>query len=244
MHGCRTAQAEEHRDEGYVFVGVIILVALLVIFMAVAAPRVRSAIQRDHEIETVHRGQQYIRAVQLYYRRFGHFPPNVDALVDTNGVRFLRRKYTDPLTGQDDWKPVFFGQNHAPLSMGFFGQVLNMGAAVSSSGSPGGSSIIGTPPANAFDSFGNSSSTNGSGSSGQDTSSSPTGALGGAGIMGISPPVAKPSIVVYKTKTQYDEWEFVYDPSIDHMMPMWAPVNGPPTNSGAPGMPTPPRAGR
>ncbi len=38
-------------------------------------------------------------------------------------MRFLRRKYKDPLTGKDDWKPVLYGQAHV-RPLGFFGQPL------------------------------------------------------------------------------------------------------------------------
>ena len=62
--------------------------------------------QRDQELETMHRGQQYIRAVQLYYRKFRRFPPNVDALEDTNMQRFLRKRYADPLTGMPGRVPL------------------------------------------------------------------------------------------------------------------------------------------
>lgn len=67
----------------------------------------------------------------------------------------------------------------------------------------------------------------------------PTGqTFGGAGIMGFSPASAKPSIAVYKTKTHYDEWEFVYSPladlSIRGFVPI-APPAAPPTNAGSPG---------
>ena len=42
--------------------------------------------------------------------------------------------------------------------------------------------------------------------------------FGGAGIIGFSPNSPKQSILVYKTKTHYNEWEFVYDPLAEQMM--------------------------
>ena len=106
--------------------------ALLVISLAVAAPKIANSIQRDRDLETFHRGMQYRRAVQLYYRKFHAYPPNVDALVKTNDIRFLRKKYIDPITGKDDWKPILFGQNKTPTAMGFFGQPLAGNASTSS----------------------------------------------------------------------------------------------------------------
>ncbi len=108
----------------------IFLMALLVISLAIAAPQVAKSIQRDRDLETYHRGMQYRRAIQLYYRKFNAYPPNVDALVETNDVRFLRKKYLDPITSKDDWKPVLFGQNKTPTAMGFFGQPLAGGCHI------------------------------------------------------------------------------------------------------------------
>jgi type II secretory pathway pseudopilin PulG len=111
-------------EEGYVLVAVVFMTVILVLSLAVAIPRIRESIQRDREIETVQRGKQYIRAVQLYYRKFHAYPPNVDALVKTNNIRFLRKKYVDPTTAKEEWKPVMFGQNKTPQAIGFFGQPL------------------------------------------------------------------------------------------------------------------------
>jgi type II secretory pathway pseudopilin PulG len=204
-------------EEGYILVGVIILLAIFMILMSVAIPKLREDIRRDQEVETIRRGQQYVRALQLFYRRFHRYPASIDQLEDTNGLRFLRKRYADPLTRSDDWKPVHLGENRAPLTMGFFGAVLNAGTALpNSSRARGQDSILGSPPASAFDPI--PSDTSGSGDNSQ---SSPSMALGAGPMIGIRPSKAMASILVYKTKSNYEEWEFVYDPAADPMIPKW-----------------------
>jgi type II secretory pathway pseudopilin PulG len=253
MRPSRKAPSPHPAESGYILAAVIIMLAVMMILLAAAVPKVRKDIQRDQEVETMHRGQQYIRAVQLYYRKFRHYPPNVDALEDTNMMRFLRKRYADPLTGIDDWTPVIYGQNKAPLTMGYFGQPLSMGAAVLTGPTPtGGNSIVGASPigpssGSGFTSAFGSSQGSGLGSGSQSGSSpAPGPVLGGAGIMGFSPAPDKESILVYKTKDRYNEWEFVYDPISDRGnigMPFVPPPAGPPTNTGAPGFPGAPPAG-
>lgn len=238
------------------------LLAALVISMAVAVPRVREDIQRDKDLETWHRGMQYRRAIQLYYRKFNAYPPNIDALVKTNEIRFLRKRYPDPITGKDDWKPIMFGQNKTPMAMGFFGQALagstlagtgpggvagassigsgfmsGSGSGSSSGSSPsGGSSIFSSNPTSPTGpASGTAGTTSGtgttsgagtsggttSGSSGSDSSNgliSSSQTFGGGGIVGFSPASPKPSILIYKKKGHYNEWEFLYSPQQDQSM--------------------------
>jgi len=111
------------RESGYVLLAVIFLTVILLVSLAIAAPKIARSIQRDKELETIHRGEQYKRALKLYYQKFGRYPTSIDQLVETNEVRYLRKKYKDPLTGKDDWKPVLFGQAHV-RPLGFFGQPL------------------------------------------------------------------------------------------------------------------------
>ena len=220
-------------EEGYMLLAVICMLALLTISMSVAIPAVIKDIQRDRELETMERGQQYIRAIKMYYKKFGAYPPSVETLVKPAGpgnLRFLRKKYLDPITGKDDWKPIHFGQNKAPTAMGFFGQPLG-GIGMAGVGPGGGGGIAGaqtlgsslTPSTDANGTpMGGDSSTGGS--TGDSTSPAPgsTGssilggqAFGGLGIIGFSPASNKQSILVYKTKSHYNEWEFVYDPRAD-----------------------------
>jgi type II secretory pathway pseudopilin PulG len=233
-------------EQGYLMVAVIFMLALLVIAMAVAAPRVRDDIQRDREVETMHRGKQYIRAIRLYYRKFHAYPPNVDALVKTNDIRFLRKKYIDPMTGKDDWKPILFGQNKQPTMFGFFGQPLG-GSTIAGTGpaggnglqgaqggafnqpgqpgQPGGSSIFGSDNTQPGSQTGINTGTGtpgdnpgGTGANGQNTGFGGGQTFGGAGIIGFSPASPKQSILVYKKMKHYNEWEFVYDPRLEQMM--------------------------
>ncbi len=159
-----------------------------------------ASIQRDKERETFRRGMQYRRAIQLYYRKFNRYPPNLDALVKTNEIRFLRKKYLDPMTGKDDWKPIMFGQNKTPLAMGFFGQPLagfgTGGTVLAGTGPDGGNGIAGassigggigsSPTGSAFgssNSFGSNSAFGGSNSgiSPTNTGVAQNGAAGGTG---------------------------------------------------------------
>jgi type II secretory pathway pseudopilin PulG len=120
-----TASDSRHDPEsGYVLLAVIFLTVVMLISLAIAAPKIATEIQRDKDIETIRRGEQYKRAIQLYYRHFGAYPATIDQLLNTNNMRFLRKRYTDPETGKDDWKPVLYGQAHV-RPLGFFGQPLS-----------------------------------------------------------------------------------------------------------------------
>lgn len=244
-------------EEGYMLVVVIFMLALLMLSFTVAAPTVRKEIQRDRDVEMMHRGKQYARAVRLYYKRFGAYPPNVDALVQQNGIRFLRKKYIDLTTGKEDWKIIRQGQQKTQ-TLGFFGQPL-AGSGVPISGVPignvpmGGAGLSGVStgsgsPIGGINSSGNtnyslfSTPDAGTGANGQNPaagtapagsgnvdpnaggSTAGTGAgftgqtFGGAPIIGFSPNSPKQSILVYKKKNHYNEWEFFYDPIADQMM--------------------------
>jgi type II secretory pathway pseudopilin PulG len=132
-------------EQGFTLIGVIFLVALLVIAMSVAAPNIRKEIQHDREVETMHRGMQYKRAVKLYYKKFNAYPPNIEALVNTNNIHFLRRKYIDPTTGKEEWKIIRFGQNKVPTAWGFFGVPLGGSTIAGTGPNGGGNGLSGTP---------------------------------------------------------------------------------------------------
>ena len=185
---------------------VLFLVALVLLTLAIAAPKMAQSIQRDRELELIHRGEQYKRAIKLYYAKFHAYPSSIDQLVNTNQVRFLRKRYTDPMTGKDDWKIIHFGEAHVK-TMGLFGQPIatatTAGSSVPGAMGPGGltgaggtggvgtigtgmGSITSTTPGGT-DGSGSSSGVGSSGSTGgSSTDGSTTGGTSGPSSGGLS----------------------------------------------------------
>ena len=86
-------------DGGYAMVALLVAMSVMAVAMTVALPVWTTAARREKEAELVFRGEQYARAIALFQRRNGNaIPPNLDVLVDQ---KFLRRKYKDPMTGED-----------------------------------------------------------------------------------------------------------------------------------------------
>src|ERR1017187_10309405 len=101
------------RQSGYSLVMVIFLVATIIILTAAAAPSILTQGRRAREAETVWRGEQYERATGMYYKEVGRYTTQVEDLTkQTNGLRFLRKAYTDPMNKDDgSWRFIYVGPN-------------------------------------------------------------------------------------------------------------------------------------
>ena len=263
---------------------IFLMTALAISALAITAS-IKEQIQRDHEDEMIHRGVQYARAIKRYYKKFGRYPATLEALEDTNHVRFLRQRYKDPLTKDGKWLLVRYGQ----IQMGS----MQGGGGLNVSGQPGlpnvpgvtgmlqgqsptGQSSFGQSSFGQNSSFGNSSFGNssfGQNSSGQGsifgggnsaqpqqtttlgdtgvnttansgtagtgttgdtgTTGTPgtgtpgqnlgqnanglvgTGVMGGGAIIGVASASKEQSLRIVAEKNHYNEWYFVYDPTLD-----------------------------
>src|SRR3977135_3352269 len=112
-------------QSGYVLLLLMLGVTLLAIAAAAIAPTLAFQIRRDREEELIHRGVQYSRAVRRYVKKFGRYPTRLEELESTNNLRFLRRQYKDPITGQD-FKLLHLGEVQ-----------INFGAGVAGASAPG-----------------------------------------------------------------------------------------------------------
>jgi type II secretory pathway pseudopilin PulG len=85
-------------DAGYLMVVLLIGIAVSAVWMGALLPSWRQQAVREKEAELIFRGEQYARAIALYYRKNQRLPPNIDTLVSQ---RYIRRKYLDPMTGEE-----------------------------------------------------------------------------------------------------------------------------------------------
>src|SRR5882757_7177041 len=116
-------EMKRHEEQGFMLVGLIVAIFFVLLALSVAGPKVAQGLRREREVEAVHRGNQYVRAIRLYYRKFGHYPGSMEQLEKTNNIRFLRQQYVDPITGKADWRLIKVGEAKRTVK-GFFGQPL------------------------------------------------------------------------------------------------------------------------
>jgi type II secretory pathway pseudopilin PulG len=143
----RTAPRRRPRESegGYVLLTLLLVVALMAVFALGVIIPIKFEIQRDQETEMIHRGVQYSRAIRAYYKKLGRYPTKLEDLDNTNNLRYLRKRYKDPLNKNQDFKLLHYGDPGVTLGGGF---------------SIGGGSIPGANPA------GSPAGMNGSGASG------------------------------------------------------------------------------
>ncbi len=110
--------------------------------------------QRAREQSTIDRGNEYAHAVKLFVRKIGRYPSSIEELESTNQMRFLRRRYKDPLTGKDDWRLLHAGPGGQLMDS----KVNPIGNNTNANGSSSGSGTSG------FSNGTNSASSNGTNS--------------------------------------------------------------------------------
>lgn len=156
---------------------------IMAIMLTVAMPTWRQLNQREKEAELVFRGEQYARAIGLFQRKNG--PGTLPANIDVLvDQRYLRKKYKDPVT-DDDFLPL-----------------TQTAAAQPGAAQPGGAP-----------------GTQGRGSQlptiGAQRGASPQQPAPGAaqgGVRGVASKSKEASIRLYKGRTHYNEWEFLFTP--------------------------------
>ncbi|HEX4771470.1 MAG TPA: hypothetical protein VH351_11585 [Bryobacteraceae bacterium] len=97
-------------ERGSALLIVFVFAAIIAILLYRELPVSVFEAKRQKEQLLVDRGHEYVRAIQLFYRRnHGQYPASIEQLESTNNIRYLRRRYKDPFTGKDDWRLLHAG---------------------------------------------------------------------------------------------------------------------------------------
>ena len=241
----------------------MLFITLLAMAAVAALPEIVHQIRRDREEEMIHRAVGYSRAIRKYYKKFGRYPARIEELENTNQMRFLRKRYQDPITGKD-FKLLRLGDpslNMLGLGGGLgqgLGQVAGQGGKPGFVGAPGGGvrqagpADANTPQVTGLPQQENSGSQNATGSnsgnpgtqvdaqsaaSSSDSGPAPGGQVfGGGPILGVASASKAKTIREFNRKNHYNDWLFIYDPTSDRGGLLNAPVQ-PNLNQGLGGAP-------
>ncbi|MBV9155366.1 MAG: hypothetical protein JO097_03835 [Acidobacteriaceae bacterium] len=96
-------------EKGSALLIVFVFAAMVAIMLYMEMPVYTFEARRQKEQLLIDRGNEYKHAVKLFVRKTGVFPQSIDALEDTNRMRFLRHKFKDPFTGNTDWRLLHAG---------------------------------------------------------------------------------------------------------------------------------------
>ncbi len=134
------------RDGGYLLLAILLMMALMVIAATIEAPRLVQQIKRDREEEMIHRGTEYARAVKKYYKKFGRYPTGLEQLDNTNQIRFLRKRYKDPLSKDGKWTLLHYGDIQGLISPNGPGTpAASLGAQGAQGATPGAAGLVNGP---------------------------------------------------------------------------------------------------
>jgi type II secretory pathway pseudopilin PulG len=216
----------------------MLAVAVLTITMLGVARNYRRSILRDREVEMIHRGEQYERAVKRFYKKNGRYPTSLEQLEDNNKIRYLRKRYKDPMSPDGTWQLVHLtdiaklkglttatgaqssnaasflsssgGVGNATGAAGVAAATAAAGTAAAATGTNASASGTTDPSQGTATTDGSTSSTGGS-------SSNPAngGVLGGGDMYGVVSKAKTEGIHSFGDKSKYNEWFFIYDPSQD-----------------------------
>jgi hypothetical protein len=93
-------------ESGFALLLVFLMASIVAIGLYYELPRVAMEAQRQKEQLLIERGEQYKRAIQLFFKKAGRYPSEIKELESFQNQRFLRHRYVDPMTGKDEWRLI------------------------------------------------------------------------------------------------------------------------------------------
>lgn len=106
--GSRGNQSD-YGERGYAMLMALSMTMMILIASTAMIANLRIEGKRQREDEAIWRGNQYARAVRLYFRKTGHYPQTLEDLQKgLPQLHFLRQAYKDPLNKSDgSWRFIY-----------------------------------------------------------------------------------------------------------------------------------------
>ena len=198
-------------EAGYTLALVVVMASVLLVTLSEAVLNWQTAVKREREEELIFRGKQYQRALVLWYAHWSRtlgtpqvaYPSTVEALLNTNNKRFLRKEWTDPIT-DEEWRFIKVGPNNRPLLTVLPGTAAAApGGGRNPYGSGGSGQSQGSGP--------QAPAAAGQTAYGQTLKTQPLNSPTIGGIAGVASTSEKESLKTYNGRNKHNEWEFFTD---------------------------------
>lgn len=100
-----------YKSRGFTYLALLFIVAMMGATLALTGHLWQKTMQQEKERELLFIGNQFRRAILLYYERtpgmVKQYPKDLTDLIDDNRYpstqRYLRKLYRDPITGNKEW---------------------------------------------------------------------------------------------------------------------------------------------
>jgi hypothetical protein len=180
-------------QSGYAYVMALFMVLAVVVGSQVILRNMVTEARSQREGEMIWRGNQYVRAVKLYYRKTGHYPQSQDDLVTgLPGLHFVRSETViDPMNKDDGkWRFIYTNASGAIIGSVKYGSMLQMELMDMNGGQmPGTQNGTGSSNSNGQNSS-DANSSNSANSTAPGSNAALAGGAPGQGTNGLFPPMS------------------------------------------------------
>jgi len=111
----RTSRPEPGIQAGHLMAGVMVGIAIMLIFSTLAFQGWENELWRDNEAEMIFRAEEIVRAIVRYRKDQGALPEKLEDLMKPGSKEqfFLRHLYDDPLVKSGKWGLLYAGPGGA-----------------------------------------------------------------------------------------------------------------------------------
>ena len=201
------SEKRNRRQKGALMAGLIAMIAVSLIWSAVAFQAWIDVLRRDNEAEMIFRAQEITRAIQRYRKDHGgQGPLKLKDLLEPSPRRsyYIRREYDDPLVPDGKWGLLLMGPGGRILdpNVELEEDVLGLGAGALGTGLGNNANPSRPPVVNPPNNAGQLGGVGNPGRRGEESTGLP--------IAGVKSLCDQTPFRVYQGETTYSKWLFTY----------------------------------